>query len=181
MENFDTADSSLTTIQKKICLLGEFAVGKTSLVRRYVEGRFDDRYLSTIGVKISRRSVLLPSGRINLLIWDLAGSDEFNGNIRANYLRGAAGAIIVCDLTRRETLTSFPRYVRQLQSLGLNIPLVFVGNKVDLSEELVISAQEVQDVAEEFHAPAYISSAKTGENVEELFFALAQRLMDSQG
>ncbi len=174
------AMDSLTTIQKKVCLLGEFAVGKTSLVRRFVEGRFDDRYLSTIGVKISRRPVLLPEGKINLLIWDLAGSEEFNGNIRSNYLRGAAGVIIVCDLTRRDTLISFPRYVSQLEALGLHVPMVFVGNKVDLTEELVISAAEVQDAAERFRSPAYITSAKTGENVEAMFFALAQRMMDHQ-
>lgn len=167
------SEISLTTIQKKICLLGEFAVGKTSLVRRFVEGRFDDRYLSTIGVKISRKPVQLPNGRINLLLWDLAGSDEFNGQIRANYLRGAAGALIVCDLTRPETLSGFQRYMEQIQAVGLSIPVIFVGNKTDLTELRAISDEQLHTAAQEFGGQAFLSSAKTGYNVEEIFYRLA--------
>ncbi|MCS6993535.1 MAG: GTP-binding protein [Anaerolineales bacterium] len=171
-----SSEISLTTIQKKVCLLGEFAVGKTSLVRRFVEGRFDDRYLSTIGVKISRKSVELPHGRINLLLWDLAGSDEFNGQIRANYLRGAAGALIVCDLTRPETLTGFHRYVEQIQTVGLSIPVVFVGNKVDLTDLRAISDDQLQAAAQQFGGQAFLTSAKTGHNVEDIFYRLAVQL-----
>jgi len=169
------SEVTLTTLQKKICLLGEFAVGKTSLVRRYVEGRFDDRYLSTIGVKISRRSVLLPSGKVNLLLWDLAGSDEFNGQIRANYLRGASGAIIVCDLTRRETLTGFSRYIHQIQAVGPSIPLIFAGNKADLPPQ--ITAEEIEQTAQAAGAQAFFTSAKTGQNVEAMFQALAEKVL----
>lgn len=172
-----SSESTFTTLQKKICLLGEFAVGKTSLVRCYVEGRFDDRYLSTIGVKISRRVVLLPQGKVNLLLWDLAGSDEFNGQIRANYLRGAAGAIIVCDLTRRETLTGFSRYLHQMQAVGLNIPLVFAGNKADLQAERQISFEEIQQVAQAAGVQVFLTSAKTGENVETIFQRLAEQVL----
>lgn len=169
-----------TVIQKKICLLGEFAVGKTSLVRRFVEGSFSDRYLSTIGVKISRRVVERPSGNLNLLVWDLAGSDEFNGQIQANYLRGSSGAIIVCDLTRRETLSGFQRYVEQIRAIGLEVPLLFIGNKVDLLEERAISAEDLQSVAENFHSPYLLSSAKTGENTEAAFLRLAE-LIEARG
>src|SRR5512147_1281675 len=114
----------MTVIQKKVCLLGDFAVGKTSLVRRYVEGRFDDKYLSTIGVKISRKTLARSTGTLNLLIWDLAGSDEFN-TIAPSYLRGAAGALIVCDLTRPETLKVFAQYAEMLHSQAANVPLIF--------------------------------------------------------
>jgi len=169
-----------TVIQKKICLLGEFAVGKTSLVRRFVEGSFSDRYLSTIGVKISRRVVERPSGNLNLLVWDLAGSDEFNGQIQSNYLRGSSGAIIVCDLTRRETLAGFQRYVEQIRAIGLEIPLIFIGNKMDLLEERTISAEDLQSVAETFRCPYLLSSAKTGENTEAAFLRLAE-LIEAKG
>jgi len=172
----NSPDLELATVQKKICLLGEFAVGKTSLVRRFVEGRFDDRYLSTIGVKISRCQLARSYGKLNLLLWDLAGSDEFNGQIRANYLRGAAGALIVCDLTRAETLSGFRRYVDQIQAVGLSIPLVFVGNKVDLPEERLISEADLIAVSEEFNAPYFLSSAKTGENVASVFEKLAEKI-----
>ena len=165
-----------TTLQKKVCLLGEFAVGKTSLVKRFVEGRFDDRYLSTIGVKISRRQMTRPYGRLNLLVWDLAGSDEFNGVTRANYLRGAAGALIVCDLTRHQTLGGFWRYVEQLEALRLSIPLVLVGNKNDLPDERAISADELLSVSTQLNAPYFLSSAKTGENVEAVFENLASQI-----
>lgn len=169
-------ENTFTTLQKKICLLGEFAVGKTSLVRRYIEGRFDDRYLSTIGVKISRRTVQLPRTKINLLLWDLAGSDEFNGQIRANYLRGASGAIIVCDLTRRETLAGFSRYLHQVYSVSPNIPLLFAGNKADLLEERQIALEEVQDAAQAAGVDFFITSAKNGENVEAMFLRLAEQV-----
>ncbi len=107
----------MNEIQKKVCLLGDFAVGKTSLVRRFVEGRFDDKYLSTIGVKISRKTLARPYGALHLIVWDLAGGEEFGAE--SSYLRGAAGALIVGDLTRRETLESFERYAADgLRVLG---------------------------------------------------------------
>ncbi|MCP5099231.1 MAG: GTP-binding protein, partial [Chloroflexi bacterium] len=99
----------MRVVQKKICLLGDFAVGKTSLIRQYVEGKFDDRYLSTIGVKISRKTLKRDAMTLNLLIWDLAGGDNQN-QIQATYLRGAVGALMVCDLTRTETIDAIFDY-----------------------------------------------------------------------
>jgi len=89
-----------TLIQKKVCLLGDFSVGKTSLSERFVYDRFSGRYLSTIGVKISRKPINISKDiMLNMLIWDLAGSEEFSG-VQSSYLQGAQGAILVCDLTR---------------------------------------------------------------------------------
>lgn len=161
----------MNVIQKKICLLGEFAVGKTSLVRRFVEGRFEDKYLSTIGVKISRRSLARPTGQMNLLVWDLAGSEEFNS--QSSYLRGAAGAVVVCDLTRRETLAGLERYARQLHAANGPVPLVFAGNKADLTAERVIGDDELHALAHAWQASLWLTSAKTGQNVEAAFDSLA--------
>lgn len=161
----------MNVIQKKICLLGEFAVGKTSLVRRFVEGRFEDKYLSTIGVKISRRALLRPSGQLNLLVWDLAGSEEFNS--QSAYLRGAAGAVVVCDLTRRETLAGLERYAKQMQAANGPVPLVFAANKADLMQERVVAESELHSLAQTWHASLWLTSAKTGHNVEAAFEALA--------
>jgi len=170
----------MPTIQKKVCLLGEFAVGKTSLIRRYVEGKFDDKYLSTIGTKISRKTITfnqeLQDTELTLLIWDLAGGEKFD-RMMSNYYRGGAGAIIVCDLTRQETLDVVLRYARDFWSVNPGTPLVVVGNKVDLTEELAITPEQLAAAAAECRAPHFTSSAKTGQNVETIFQVLGQTIL----
>ncbi|HHN94384.1 MAG TPA: GTP-binding protein [Anaerolineae bacterium] len=168
-------------LQKKVCLLGDFAVGKTSLVRRFVYDRFDDKYISTIGVKVSRKSLIVPHDggtvRMNMLLWDMAGGEDFS-HVHASYLRGAAGAILVCDLTRAETLESMSRYAGDFWSINPTSPLVIVGNKVDLKDMRAITDAELQAVAESHaRSPWFTSSAKTGEHVEELFQALGQLIL----
>lgn len=166
-----------TIIQKKICLLGDFGVGKTSLVRRFVEDRFEDKYLTTIGVKISRKVIKRSYGSMNLLVWDLAGSTGFDSFTNPSYMQGTAGAIIVCDLTRRETITIVGEYARQTRILNPNIHLVFVGNKVDLTKERIIPDGMIASVSSTFgDGTFFLSSAKTGENVEDIFFTLAQKI-----
>ena len=162
-------------IQRKICLLGSFAVGKTSLVRQYVEGRFDDKYLSTVGVKVSRKILPQAGYELHLLLWDLAGDRNFS-RLEVGYLQGASGAIIVCDLTRADSLTAFTLYAQQLRAMNPTIPLIFVANKVDLMAERVITDQMLQAVCAELDGPFMLTSAKTGENVEESFQLLAGKL-----
>lgn len=165
----------MKVVQRKICMLGSFAVGKTSLVRHFVEGRFDDKYLSTIGVKISRRSVEVDDEQsVNLIVWDLAGGDEFlRGN--TSYLRGSSGALIICDLTRPQTLQTAEQYAHQIRSTNPFVELIFLGNKVDLSAERQIRDEQLATVAEGFSSPYFLTSAKTGENVELAFALLAKR------
>ena len=166
-----------TIIQKKICLLGDFGVGKTSLVRRFVEDRFDDKYLTTIGVKISRKTISRSYGSMSMLIWDLAGSTGFDSFTNPSYMQGTAGAIIVCDVTRRETLTIVAEYARQARILNPRIHLVFVCNKMDLTDQHVISRNDLREVSSTFGDGTYfLSSAKTGENVEDVFFSLAEKI-----
>ncbi len=160
-------------IQVKACLLGEFAVGKTSLVRRFVEGQFDDKYHSTIGVKISRKVIRQNDLDLKLYLWDLAGGEKF-AHYETSHLRGAAGALIVCDLTRRLTLEYFSAYHSQLQNLNPEITVVFVGNKSDLDAELEIAEAEVQAFCSPYDAPYVITSAKTGLGVETAFLTLAR-------
>ena len=95
--------------QKKICLLGEFAVGKTSLIRRYVEGRFDEKYLTTVGTVVTRKVVAVRGYTVNLLIWDLADGRDFS---RSRNLVGVAGGLLVCDLTRADTLDALRGYAQ---------------------------------------------------------------------
>lgn len=165
----------MRTIQKKVCLLGDFAVGKTSLVRRYVEDRFSDKYLSTIGVKISRKTIARENHLLNLLIWDLAGGDDFS-KAGSSYLRGAAGALVVCDLSRAETLDALAYYSHQLREINETAVLLFIGNKADLVDERKISDEELSQVAQTFAAPYLLTSALTGSNVEDAFCCLAEKI-----
>ncbi|OQA19759.1 MAG: Ras family protein [Chloroflexi bacterium ADurb.Bin360] len=168
-------------IQRKVCLLGAFAVGKTSLIRKYIEGCFDDKYLSTIGVKISRKSVHLEGGALSLILWDLAGSEEYNG-VQTSYLQGATGGIIVCDLTRAETLDEWRRYTLRLRQVNPQARIILVANKADLVASRVLSDGDLRAAAAACASdgaipPYLLTSAKTGENVEAAFLCLAQQLL----
>ena len=168
-------------ISKKVCLIGDFAVGKTSLVRRFVYNLFDDKYLSTIGVKVSRKRLSLrreegESVELTMMLWDLAGSEEFT-QVRASYLRGAAGALLVCDLTRSETLDSLRTYAEDLWSVSPAAHLVLAANKQDLVTEREIEPDRLQAVAAELGASVYLTSAKTGHGVEAAFHHLGGLLI----
>jgi small GTP-binding protein len=162
----------MVSLSAKLCLLGEYAVGKTSLVRRFVYNLFEDKYLSTIGVKVSRKVVAVPRGdeviELVVMLWDLAGSEEFD-SVRASYLRGAAGALVVCDVTQRATLAAVPRYVDQLRALNPRAAIVLAANKQDLAEQRMLSEDELVRTAAELGAGYIPTSAKTGAGVEEAF------------
>lgn len=167
----------MVSLSAKVCLLGDYAVGKTSLVRRFVYNLFDDRYLSTIGVKVSRKVVALARGdevvELTLMLWDLAGSEEFD-SVRASYLRGAVSALIVCDLTHPDSLDSALQYAGQIRAVNPKAALLLAGNKVDLVEQRVISDEQFLAVACELEAPYLLTSAKTGLGVDDAFRQLGR-------
>lgn len=162
-------------LQKKICLLGSFAVGKTSLVRRYVESIYSETYQTTVGVKVDKKVVQVNSTELTLVLWDLYGEDEFQ-KMRWSYLRGSAGYLLVADGTRRATLDkAFLLEQRVKEEVG-EIPFVFVVNKCDLAEDWQLDAGLEEQFAAN-HRGILRSSAKTGENVEEAFNQLARKLL----
>ena len=167
-------------VSKKICLLGDFSVGKTSLVRRFIQDMFEDKYITSIGVKVSRKEVLVPGGdgevHVTMMLWDLAGSEEFN-QVQASYMRGAAGAVLVCDLTRSETLASLQTYARDLRSISPGIRFAVAANKCDLVDQQQITPEQVAQAAAELDAPHYLTSAMTGDDVETLFYHLGRLLI----
>lgn len=167
----------MSPIQKKICLLGDFAVGKTSLVRRFIEDVFDDKYLSTIGARVSRKVLTVRDVPLTLLVWDLAGEEKF-ARVMHSYYRGAAGAILVCDLTRTDTFPSLQDHAQAFWRVNPHTPVAVVGNKVDLLEQRVITDAQLADIAAQLDAFWLTGSAKTGENVLELFEKLGGRLHD---
>jgi small GTP-binding protein len=170
----------VTTISKKVCLLGDFAVGKTSLVRQFVYNRFEEQYLSTIGVHVSRKtlSVPHPDGVVDLaiLLWDIAGNNGFE-KVRASYIRGAAGALLVCDLTRPETLGNLMTYVGLVRSVSPQARLVIAANKCDLSDQQ-LTVDQIQAMANGLDAPFYLTSAKTGTEVETIFRVLGSLMVE---
>lgn len=160
--------------QKKICLLGDFAVGKTSLIRRFVEERFDEKYLTTIGVMVSRKKVKLSASTMHLLIWDLAGGRDFS---QSGYLTGLAGALLVCDLTRAETLAAYRLYTTQVRQVNPNAHIILLANKSDLTSTRSLLDEQLLPVAQEVGAPLLMTSAKTGDHVDQAFMMLAKRLV----
>ena len=175
----------MSTISKKVCLVGDFGVGKTSLIRRYVEQQFSDQYLSTVGVKISRKTVNSPEKTssemrsLQFLIWDIEGSTKFKA-IASNYLQGAGGAIIVGDATARETLEHFSDHIQQFSTINPHSTIILALNKSDLVdiENLERLLKNCQLHYQATVAATYATSAKTGENVDQIFQALAQNLLD---
>lgn len=165
-------------IRRKICMLGAFAVGKTSLVRRFVEGYFDERYETTIGVKILKKSVELDGQAQTLMIWDLHGDDEFQ-EVRASYLRGAAGILYVVDGTRAGTLDVARRlHQRVLDNVG-DVPFLCLLNKQDLQDDWELDPGLPQRLEERGWSPRPTSAA-TGEGVEAAFDELARRMHEGR-
>lgn len=171
-------------IYKKICLIGDFAVGKTSLVRRFVDRQFSDQYLSTIGVKISRKKIsVLPKKTdnpdlIQLMIWDIEGQTRFK-EIAPSYLQGASGAVIVADLTRFDTINHLSQHIDLFLSINPKGIIIIAFNKSDLvkSEFIQQQTQEYLSFNNEKVTSVYQTSAKTGIYVDEMFNDLAQQLI----
>jgi len=161
-------------LQKKICLLGAFGVGKTSLVRRYVDTIFSDTYLTTVGVKIDKKIATVGSEQMALIIWDIAGEDAVAA-VRVSYLRGAAGYLLVADGTRPETLETAASIQSRITAEIGATPFIALLNKADLVEDWAIADDRVQQLEGEGWRFCR-TSAKTGNGVEESFAELAALL-----
>jgi small GTP-binding protein len=162
-------------LQKKICMLGSFAVGKTSLVRRYVESIYSEAYHTTVGVKVDKKDVQVNGAQVSLVLWDIYGEDDFQ-KMRWSHLRGASGYLLVADGTRKATLDkAFELEQCARQEAGV-LPFVFVLNKCDLLQDWEIEPAQESQAAEKNWSVLH-SSAKTGEGVEEAFALLARKML----
>lgn len=174
----------MSIISKKICLFGDFGVGKTSLIRQFVECQFSDEYLSTVGVKISRKLVnvstkdLHDGQNFQLIIWDIEGSNKFKA-VAQNYFQGSKGAVIVGDVTQPETLNHIGEHIQTFLAVNPKSYIVVALNKSDMiaSEYLENIRKMYQFTNKTNILDTYITSAKTGNNVDEIFKTLAHRLI----
>lgn len=162
-------------IQKKVCLIGAFAVGKTSLVKRFVESIFNEQYLTTVGVKIDKKQIEINEQIANLILWDLAGEDEFC-KLKLSYLRGASGLIIVVDPTRPNTVEIARKMKEKAVEMLGDIPITVAMNKADLKSEWSIDSSDMKTI-EALSTDLYHTSAKTGDNVDQLFSSLARQML----
>jgi small GTP-binding protein len=175
MEGSLMADDDLMKV--KVCFIGDAGVGKTSLIKRFVLDVFDDRYIATIGTKVTKKIVDVEGEpgepKVMMLIWDIMGQKGFRELLREAYFFGAHGAIAVCDLTNKETLEELRYWIKALTDVAGDVPIVFAGNKADMEHERVVKDQDLEELAAKYKAKAYMTSAKTGQNVEAAFKTLA--------
>lgn len=164
-------------IQKKVCMLGTFAVGKTSLVRRFVESIYSDKYHTTVGVKIDKKLVQLDDEELMLILWDIEGT-ESEHELRKSYLRGAAGYLLVADGTRQDTLYKALALQTRVEETVGAVPFLLLMNKADLTEEWSINERETSALLDKGWEVIQ-TSAKTGLGVEEAFHTLAKKLAET--
>ena len=161
-------------LQKKVCILGAFSVGKTSLVKRYVDSIFSEAYITTVGVKVDKKNVALRDRTVSLILWDVAGEDDTTP-LRTTYLRGSSGYLLVADGTRPATLATALSLRRRVEAEYGALPFALLLNKNDLKDQWAVGEAELADLR---HGGWWVrpSSARTGEGVDDAFHDLAVRM-----
>jgi small GTP-binding protein len=166
-------------VHKKVCIIGEFGVGKTSLVSRYVRSIFSDKYHTTVGVKIDKKDVLVGDDEVTLVLWDLAGESAVSA-LKLSLVKGSSGFILVADGTRRETLLATTRLYDEVRTILGDVPFILAVNKADIITEWTVTDRDIDT----FLAAGWDvrpSSAKDGLGVEQIFDDLALRLIQTGG
>ena len=162
----------------KVSIIGDYAVGKTSLIKRYMTDSFDEGYKATLGASISTFKTAVKGSDISLQVWDLAGQTSFQ-RVRVQYLFGTDFAIVVFDLTRKDTLDCVKEWVKDVKQGAPDVLLYLVGNKSDLKEDRVVKPAEAEKLGKRLKMLGYTeTSAKDGSNVKELFQTISQLLLE---
>jgi small GTP-binding protein len=171
-------------MKAKVCLVGERAVGKTSLVRRFVLDEFDDRYIRTLGTKVSKKRLnvtrkdLETDYEMNMTIWDIMGEKTFTDLLKEAFFTGAGGILAVCDLTRKNTLKELDGWIQGVYGVAGEVPIAILGNKADLKGRKQLKKKDLDKLCKKYNSVAYLTSAKTGHNVESVFQQLAENIVD---
>ena len=172
---------NITKVKRKIVLIGDGGVGKTSLVRRFVLDVFDDRYFTTVGSKVVKKRVTYQkdddnSIDLDMIIWDLMGQKEYIKMQKITF-QGTHGALMVCDVTRKNTLSNLKHWQEILFNFTQEIPIIILANKNDLIDEAEFSKEELMNTSKKLRAECYFTSAKTSENVEDAFRKIGDKLI----
>lgn len=172
-------------MKAKVCLVGEAAVGKTSLIRRFVVNAFDDRYITTLGANVTKKELLVEVPErdlfveMDMIIWDIMGEKGVRDLLQEAFFNGAQGIIAACDITRYSTLRELDDWVQSVFKVVGDVGVVYAINKVDLKDEslVFISERDVEMSARAFDARYFYTSAKTGENVQAAFQTIADDIV----
>lgn len=173
-------------VSSKICFVGDGGVGKTSLIGRYVFDVFDDKYLATIGTKVSRKGMILDYPeknirfRMDAIIWDIMGQKAFRRLLHGAYFQGANGILGVCSLTDYESLKSLNDWVESIKAVVGGVPIVILANKNDLEDKIQLENNEIKDMATNLNAKFLYTSAKTGDNVGKAFTTIGREMIKNQ-
>lgn len=175
--------SDLKQLTKKIVLIGDPAVGKTSMVRRFVQNTFDDKYIASIGVKVSKKPMVFKINgndvELDMMIFDVLGQHDFH-RLRRMYVDGADGAMLVCDLSRLDTIESIESFwYPEMEKIVGKVPMILIGNKSDLADERSDGASLLKTVSGILLLPTQLCSAKTGAGVEEAFIKLGKDILEA--
>jgi len=174
--------NEIRRMKTKVCLVGEAAVGKTSLIRRYVLEEFEDKYITTLGAKVSKKELSFDyperdiTIQMDMTIWDIMGEKGFRDLLKEAFFHGARGVLAVCDITRKDTLHELNDWIAAVNRVTGNIPVQFLANKADLRDQAKVSEVDVKQLADSHKSPFLFTSAKTGENVEVGFMKLAEMI-----
>ena len=162
----------------KITLLGEKNVGKTSLVYRYIENKFRESYKATLGVNLLKKELDIGGyGGVSAQIWDLGGQESFK-SLRSLYLEGANGALVIFDMTDKNSFEKLDEWIQDFRNARGDAPIILIGNKSDLKNQIKITEKDASEFAKNNTMELIITSAKTGENVENAFIKLSKTILD---
>lgn len=169
------------SVKAKVVLLGEGAVGKTSIVLRYVENKFNDKHVQTLQASFLQKNLNISGQRIQLSIWDTAGQERYHA-LGPIYYRDSQAAVVVYDVTDEDSFIKARNWIKELRRmLGDNIVVCIVGNKVDLEKKKVVNTKEAEDYAASVGARHFHTSAKQNKGIQEMFLDMSKRLLETQG
>ena len=168
-------------IKAKVCLVGDSSVGKTSIIRRYVLDIFEDKYIATLGTKVSKKRIILKRDGKNIdlmfSIWDVLGQENFK-KIHKVAFKGSRAAMLVCDFTREETLTNIPLWASKVKKVAGEIPKIILANKSDLTSQYAFSEADLQAFSSKLNTTFFKTSARFGDNIIKTFYQLGELIIE---